>query len=210
VVLDISIEGKGDLAEVAIDATPETPVMEVVGTFQNGELRRIPWSAELTSRSSTIRLALRTPGSPTHISISNLSFTLLIPNGISASSLGSLRGHAMRFGAVDAIVRSVEVVDGAVGFEFALMPGEFSPGLAVTGLQGPELEIPSARFEQEALRSATPAGDVLILRLLLPSLEGSPNLQTGPARLSVEGLMLQSLAPVELSLPATCGQGTEM
>jgi hypothetical protein len=53
-LLDLSLAGSGMLRGSSLDATADTQVMTVEGTFPDGDQRVISWSTETTRNGDTI------------------------------------------------------------------------------------------------------------------------------------------------------------
>ena len=78
--------------------------------------------------------------------------------------------------------------------------------MLVTGIQGPSLTVAGNLLPDQGLTSSVPRDGAFIQRTAFPVLEGPvPSLESGPARLSVEGLTLQLTRPIQVHVPSDCG-----
>jgi hypothetical protein len=204
-VFILSLAGSGILRGSSLDATTDSPVMTVEGTFPNGDHRTISWSTETTRTDETMRLSLNTSEVPSSLSISNLTFTVLMPTDVRAVSLGALENKELTLGTVDARINGIDPLEGAVGIEFELSPLIYSSRLLVNGVQGVTMGVGANVMKGQGFTAAAPRGDSLVQRIVLPVLEGSvPSIDAGPAVLSIDGLILQVTGSIETPIPANC------
>ena len=205
-LLDLSLAGSGMLRGSSLDATAETPVMTIEGTFPDGDHRVISWSTETSRTGDTMRLSLNTSEVPSSLSISNLTFTVLTPTDLRAASLGALENRELTLGTVGVSINGIDPLEGAVGIEFELSPLIYSRRLLVSGIQGVTVGVGGNVMKDQGFTSSAPRGDVLVQRIIVPVLEGSvPSVDDGPAILSIDGLVLQVTGSIETAIPENCG-----
>jgi hypothetical protein len=204
-VLVLSLAGSGTLRGSSLDATTDTPVMTVEGTFPHGDHRIISWSTETTRTDETMRLSLNTSVVPSSLSISNLTFTVLMPTDVRAVTLGGLENKELTLEIVYVRVNGIDPLEGAVGIEFELSPLIYASRLLVNGVQGVTVGVGASVMKGQGFTAAAPGGDSLVQRIVLPVLEGSvPSIDAGPADLSIEGLILQVTGAIETAIPENC------
>jgi len=205
-LLDLSLAGYGILRGSSLDATTDNPVMTVEGTFPDGDHRIFSWSTETARTDETMRLSLNTADVPSSLSISNLTFTVLMPTDVRAVTLGALENKELTLGTVDVRVNGIDPLESGVGIEFELSPLIYSSRLLVSGVQGVTLGVGANVTEDQGFTGSAPRGNSLVQRIILPVLEGSvPSTDAGPVVLSVDGLILQLTGSIETTMPETCG-----
>ena len=206
-LLDLSLAGSGMLRGSSLDATTDIQVMSIKGTFPDGD-RVIQGGLETSSTrdDNRLRLSLATSEIPSSLSISNLTFTVLTPTDVRVASLGALENEELRLGTVDVTVTGIDLLERGVGIEFELSPLIYSSRLLVSGVQGVTLGVGGNVMKDQGFTSSAPQGDSLVQRIILPVLEGPvPSVDSGPAILSIDGLILQVTGSIETAIPENCG-----
>ena len=204
--LDLSLAGSGTLRGSSLDATTDNPVMTVEGTFPDGDHRIISWSTETTRNDETMRVSLNTSEVPSSLSISNLTFTVLMPTDVRGVTLDALENKKLTLGTVDVRVNGIDPLERAVGVEFELSPLIYSTRLLVSGVQGVTIGVGANIMKGQGFTAAAPRGESLVQRIILPVLEGSvPSSDAGPVILTIDGLILQVTGSIQPTMPETCG-----
>lgn len=204
-MVDFVLRGQGVLTGSSIDATPGPSGMRVTGEYQDGTEREVAWGVETTGTSPIMALELQTDDVPKAIRIRFMTFGVFGSETITAPSLAALTGKQMSVGPVEATVRTTHVRSRTIVIRLSFSPPAVGESPSVMGLETARLQIAGHTFRDEGLSrwrpSATRVAQILVLvGEDLRAITG----QSGPAQLTVDGVMFQNTSELRLLLPGGC------
>ncbi len=205
-VVDIVLRGEGVLSGYSIDTT-SVNLFGVTGQYPDGAERELHYVVEIdtTSPTSTLTLHLTTAEVPNAIRVGHLTFAALGSETITAPSIAALTDKPMSVGPVEAIVRTTKIRSGSIVIGLTLSPAGLGGSLIVMGLHNPRMEIAGQTFRDEGLSRSRPLGTQVAQAVALVGEDlGRITPQSGPARLTAEGVTLQNTGELRLLLPAGC------